>query len=162
MQCALASSKLPLPSHTSINAARCQHRPQRTLTRALFTGSRSDHGSSSVLDRPDFLTGSTSRDPQTESGWGASQGDNKRSTGGGHHRVIILDSERHTEELVVKAITTAIPGTSQDHAANCFHTARSLGMALVTTALFEIAEFYAQQLFALGVRATIEPDTTTL
>lgn len=101
-------------------------------------------------------------DPQTESGRGASQGDFRKGTGGGHHRVLLLDSEKHTEELVVKAILTAIPGTDEGHAANCFHTARSLGMAIVTTALLEIAEFYAQQLYRYGVRATIEPDTTTI
>jgi len=158
MQYAFASSRLSLPFHTRINAVRSQH---RTPARALFSGSRKD-GGAAVIDRPGFLTGDQNDNTKTESGWGASQGDNKRTTGGGHHRVIILDSERHTEETVVKAITTAIPGTSKDHAANCFHTARSLGMALVTTALLEIAEFYAQQLYALGVRATIEPDTTTL
>ena len=160
MQRTFASSAMYLPTSTKTTSLRAHHRPHHTpITARLSGGSRGD---GAVLDRPGFLTGGQRGDPQTESGWGASQGYNKRSTGGGHHRVIILDSERHTEALVIKAITTAIPGTSEDHAANCFHTARKLGMALVTTALLEIAEFYAQQLYAYGVRATIEPDTTTL
>ena len=115
-----------------------------------------------MLDRPGFLTGNQGMDPQTESGRGVSQGDGGKGTGGGHHRVLLLDSDRHTEDLVVKAIQTVIPGTDEGHAANCFHTARSLGMAIVTTTLLEIAEFYAQQLYRCGVKATIEPDTTTL
>lgn len=131
----------------------------RIPTTARFGGSRGD---GAVLDRPGFLTGGQGMDPQTEFGRGAIHGDGRKVTGGGHHRVLLLDSERHTEELVVKAILTAIPGTDEGHAANCFHTARSLGMAVVTTALLEIAEFYAQQLYKCGVRATIEPDTTTI
>lgn len=131
---------------------------RRTPTVARLGG----RGDGAVLDRPGFLTGFPGSDVQTESGWGASQGDGGRGTGGGAHRVLLLDSDRHNEALVVRAITTAIPGTDESHAANCFHTARSLGMAIVTTALLEIAEHYAQQLFKLGVRATIEPDTTVI
>lgn len=121
-----------------------------------------DSRGGAVLDRPDFLTGDRSSTPDTESGRGATEGNNRRGMGGGNHRVLLLDSPNHTEDRVVQAILTVIPGTDESHAANCFHTARSLGMALVTTALLEVAEHYAQELYRRGCKTTIEPDTTTL
>jgi hypothetical protein len=49
------------------------------------------------------------------------------------------------------------------HAANCFHTSRQLGKAIITTCLKEHAEFYSQQLyFSFRCHSSIEPDTTTL
>jgi hypothetical protein len=38
----------------------------------------------------------------------------------------------------------------------------SLGMAIVVTVLKEHAEFYSQQLYRLGCKTAIEPDTTTV
>jgi hypothetical protein len=49
--------------------------------------------------------------------------------------VLLLQSDKHTEQLVVKAITTAIPGTSTDHALNCFNTAERLGQAIITSCI---------------------------
>ena len=51
------------------------------------------------------------------------------------HRVLLQQSDKHTEQLVVKAITTAIPGTSQDHALNCYNTAEQLGQAMITSCI---------------------------
>lgn len=73
-----------------------------------------------------------------------------------------MHAEAHTERRVVAAVTTVVPGVSSDHAANCYHTAKQLGMAMITSCLKEHAEFYAQQLFARGCRTKIEPDTTTM
>ena len=42
--------------------------------------------------------------------------------------MLLIDSEKHTEERVVSAITAVVPGSDEAHASNCFHTARSLGM----------------------------------
>lgn len=55
-----------------------------------------------------------------------------------------------------------VVGTSEEHALNCYHTARELGQAMVTSCLQEHAEFYALQMAKNGVRCTIEPDTTVL
>jgi ATP-dependent Clp protease adapter protein ClpS len=85
-----------------------------------------------VIERPDFLT--------------------KES----------LDSPNHSEERVVRAIISVVPGTDEAHASNCYYTAKSLGMAIVTTALLEIAEFYAQQMYRMGCRTSIEPDRTVV
>jgi ATP-dependent Clp protease adaptor protein ClpS len=83
-------------------------------------------------------------------------------TGGGNHRLLLMHAETHTEKKVVMAVTTVVPGISAKQAANSYHTAKQLGMAMITTCLKEHAEFYAQQLFARGCRCKIEPDTTTL
>lgn len=48
---------------------------------------------------------------------------------------MLLDHERHTEKLVVEAITTIIPGTSPEHALNCYHTAKKLGQAIITACI---------------------------
>ena len=116
-----------------------------------------------VLDRPDFLTGDRGAGvPSTESGKRIYQGDKSRGTGGGHYRVLLIDHPNHTERGVVQAILTVVPGSDEGHAANCFHTSRSLGIALVTTALLEIAEHYQHELYRRGLRTRVEPDTTTL
>jgi ATP-dependent Clp protease adapter protein ClpS len=132
-----------------------------TARRAPTVARLGGRGDGAVLDRPGFLTGGFGSDVQTDS-WGTSQGTGGRGTGGGSHRVLLLDSDRHTEALIISAITTTISGTDEAHAANCFQTSRQLGMAIVTTALLEIAEHYAQQLYKQGVRATIEPDSTVI
>lgn len=37
--------------------------------------------------------------------------------------------------MVVQAITTVIPGTSPEHALNCYHTAKKLGQAIITSCI---------------------------
>lgn len=133
---------------------------KRVSPRARLGG---DSRGGAVLDRPDFLTGDRDAGvPSTESGKSVYQGDKSRGTGGGHYRVLLVDHPNHTEKGVVDAILTVVPGTDQSHAANCFHTSRSLGIALVTTALLEIAEHYQHELYRRGLRTRVDPDTTTL
>ena len=50
-------------------------------------------------------------------------------------RVLLLDHEKHTEKTVVAAITTVIPGTSPEHALNCYITAKKLGQAIITSCI---------------------------
>ena len=58
-----------------------------------------------VLDRPDFGTGTTTLTPSTESNFGATDIGGSKELGGGDFRVLLLDSETHTEQLVVDVIT---------------------------------------------------------
>lgn len=51
------------------------------------------------------------------------------------YRVILLDSPKHTERAVVKAITTVIPNTDEAQAKNAFATSKQIGMAVVTSCL---------------------------
>jgi len=118
-------------------------------------------GRGAVIERPDFLTKDGSNVVQTESGRGSID-KSKNVGGGGSYRVLLLDSPRHSEERVVRAITSVVPGTDEAHASNCYYTAKSLGMAIVTTALLEIAEFYAQQMYRMGCRTSVEPDGTVV
>lgn len=81
--------------------------------------------------------------------------------GGGSHRLLLLRSPRHKEQLVVKSLTSVVPNCDEQHARNCHATAQQLGMAIITSCLKEHAEFYMHTLFRFGVRTTIEPDITT-
>jgi hypothetical protein len=47
-------------------------------------------------------------------------GNRQRSSGagGGNYRVLLLNSPSHSEKTVVRAITTVIPGTNEEHAKN--------------------------------------------
>lgn len=66
------------------------------------------------------------------------------------------------QALVVKVITTTIPGATEDHAKNCFNTSRTLGMALVITCVKEMAENYAFLMYRQGCRSKVEPDSGVL
>ncbi len=114
-----------------------------------------------LLERPGFDLSGGGNELSTESGYGAGDTNRAKGMGGGNHRVLLLDSESHTEKIVVQALTTVV-NCDEDHARNCFHTSKQLGMAIVTTCLKEHAEFYAQQLWRRGCRASIEPDTSTI
>lgn len=133
-------------------------------------------GSGGVLDRTSDLSSqnpggfNTDKDssiltlPRPETGGGDGNTDRLRGSppGGGAYRVLLLKDPQHREAQVVKAITTVVQGTDESHARNCFSTSQELGMAIVTTCLKEIAEFYQFQLYRYGCRTAIEPDTSAV
>ncbi|CAK0780353.1 hypothetical protein CVIRNUC_005023 [Coccomyxa viridis] len=133
-------------------------RRSRSMTRSAVI---EEKGGAGVLERPG-LDLSNMPTPSTDDQLGGGQREGEKITGGGSYRVLLLKSEKHTERLVVKAILDAIPGTSEDHALNCFNTAEKLGQAMITSCIKEVAEFYNEQLLRQGVSSKIEPDTTTL
>lgn len=61
-------------------------------------------------------------------------------------RVMLLDSPKHTEQLVVRVLTTVISSVNEQQAKNCFNTSKQLGQALVVSCLKEHAEFFTQML----------------
>ena len=63
---------------------------------------------------------------------------------------------------MVSALTVVVPGFTEEQAANCYHTSKKLGMALIISVLKEHAEMYAVQLTAKGCRTKIEPDTAVM
>lgn len=144
-----------------VENARSEGSFDRTVSRFRVLATRGGREGGAVIERPDFLTKDGSNTPQTESGRGSID-KSKNAGGGGSYRVLLLHSPNHSEERVVKAITSVVPGTDEAHASNCYYTAKSLGMAIVTTALLEIAEFYAQQMYRMGCRTSIEPDSTVV
>ncbi|EFJ52457.1 hypothetical protein VOLCADRAFT_115933 [Volvox carteri f. nagariensis] len=141
---------------------------------ALQIQARFGGGRGNVLDRPDVdlskrLGGFDLSDfnlggwkPSTESGRSGSGLDKDKQSppGGGNYRVLLMDSPQHSEKVVVRGICTVVPNADEAHARNCYHTSKQLGMAIITTALKEHAEFYRQQLYTYGCRTAIEPDST--
>lgn len=82
-----------------------------------------DRGSGgAVLDRPGFETLGPGGGPATDSSGSKLDSSGGRGLGGGAWRVLLIDSEKHTEERVVQAITAVVPGADESHAANCYHT----------------------------------------
>lgn len=139
-------------------------RPTVPLRRLQRLGAVAERGGAggAVVDRPGFETLGPAGGPATDSAGSKLDSGSGRGLGGGAWRVLLVDSEKHTEDRVVKAIIAVVPGADESHAANCFVTARSIGMAIVTSAAKEHAEFYCQQLWQRGCRVNLEPDSTTL
>lgn len=119
-------------------------------------------GYTGTIERPDLLREPGSIINLTEAGFGNTETTQDKKLGGGNWRVLLVDDPKHTEQLVITAITTVLPGTDANHAKNCFATSRKLGQAIITSCLKEHAEFYAEQLFKHGARTKIEPDASTL
>ncbi len=59
---------------------------------------------------------------------------------------MLLDSPSHTEDLVVKVVTTVVSSVDEQQAKNCFHTSKQLGQAVIVSCLKEHAEFFTQML----------------
>ena len=94
---------------------------QRAAVRAAVADRSSGTGGA-VVDRSGLDRSGVSSAPQTDS-YGSQLGTSGgRGTGGGSWRLLLVDSEHHTEERVVNAIVEIVPGVQQPHAANCFHT----------------------------------------
>jgi ATP-dependent Clp protease adapter protein ClpS len=114
-----------------------------------------------LLDKPGLDLG-TRGEGMPEPEFGAGDMDRVKETGGGRFRLLLLDSAKHTESKVVAAITLVVPNIDAEQAANCYHTAKKLGMAIITSCLKEHAEMYAVQLAQKGCRTRIEPDSIVL
>lgn len=110
LPCAAAAA----PGWTSAGGRRQLLRPAAAVA---------DRGSGgAVLDRPGFETLGPGGGPATDSAGSKLDSSGGRGLGGGAWRVLLIDSDKHTEERVVQAITTVVPGADESHAANCFHT----------------------------------------
>eukprot|EP01024_Parvocaulis_polyphysoides_P067991 TRINITY_DN8221_c1_g1_i2.p3 TRINITY_DN8221_c1_g1~~TRINITY_DN8221_c1_g1_i2.p3 ORF type:complete len:167 (-),score=17.83 TRINITY_DN8221_c1_g1_i2:163-663(-) len=134
----------------------------QNVTYAALVPPGQGSGGTGVLERPGLDLSPGSAGPQTEYGSGKGSLDRNKIVGGGDYRVLLLDNPKHTEKLVVTVITSVVSGTAQDHAKNCFHTSRQLGMAIVCTCLKEHAEFYVQQMQRMGCSASMEPDSSVV
>ncbi|KAL4458799.1 hypothetical protein ABPG75_013664 [Micractinium tetrahymenae] len=157
---AAAASAQCLPFAGNIAPRRAGTAGRRQLLRP--PAAVADRSGGAVLDRPGFETLGPGGGPATDSSGSKLDSSGGRGLGGGAWRVLLIDSDKHTEERVVQAITAVVPGADESHAANCFHTARSLGMAIITSSPKEHAEFYCQQLWQRGCRVNMEPDSTVI
>lgn len=107
-----------------LQAAAARQRRQRPLMTMAAVADRGSSGGA-VLDRPGLDRTGLSSGPQTDSSGSQLGTSGGRGTGGGAWRILLLDSEHHTEERVVQAILAVVPGVEEPHAANCFHTVRA-------------------------------------
>jgi len=158
----LKSARLPMCPYLTV-----RKKPRALILKAKFGGGRSG----AVIDKPSGFDVSktagwdsgkdlsfTTTLPKLDSGEGGANRDRSSSAGGGGWRVLLMNYEKHDEKTVVKAITRVVPNTDENHAKNCFHTSKQLGLAIITTCLKEHAEHYRDQLYSYGCRTAIEPE----
>lgn len=84
---------------------------------------------------------------------------NRTGWSGGNHRVVLMRSRNHRQDLVVRAILSVVPGVDEQHAKFCFWKSERDGEACVCTCLKEHAEFRAQRMEEMGCRVQIRPDS---
>jgi hypothetical protein len=75
-----------------------------------------------VIERPD-LDLSREEGPQTDSNIGAGDRDGQRGTGGGNHRLLLVNSEQHSEVLL---LTLLLPLLSEFQQPYMYHMLDSL------------------------------------
>eukprot|EP00252_Welwitschia_mirabilis_P015493 TRINITY_DN3405_c0_g1_i1.p1 TRINITY_DN3405_c0_g1~~TRINITY_DN3405_c0_g1_i1.p1 ORF type:complete len:188 (+),score=34.02 TRINITY_DN3405_c0_g1_i1:249-812(+) len=100
-------------------------------------------------------------DPSPEPEAGGEQGQATETPGvgaGDKYRLLLLNDERHTEELVSSVLPKVVPSVTPDHAKKCFQESREKGFSIIIFAMKEHAEFYVQMLARAGIRSAIEPD----
>ncbi|XP_076894997.1 ATP-dependent Clp protease adapter protein CLPS2, chloroplastic-like [Bidens hawaiensis] len=123
----------------------------------------SSKGGAGVLERPSFDQSQFDPATQVQEGGDIGRVRDKKNTGSGDsYKVLLIDDERHTEKLVVKALPQAVPAVTPDDARKLFALSRENGLAVVLVTVKEHAEFYAQMMMRKGLRSTIEPDSTTV
>lgn len=117
-------------------------------------------GGTGVLERPGYDRSlPVSPTPKADEGGEMGKLRDKRGSGGGErYKVLLLDHEKHTESQVTAVLPKVVPSVTPEEAKRCFHQSRLKGAGLVTVAVKEHAEFYAQMMIRSGLRSAIEPD----
>ncbi|KAK9676496.1 hypothetical protein RND81_11G080900 [Saponaria officinalis] len=133
---------------------------------SMCVGVKSRFGSSrggAVLDRPSFDQSQFDPSTQVQQGGDIGRFKDRKGTGSGDsYRVLLLDDERHTENLVAKALPQVVPSVTPDEARKLFIVSRKDGLAVVIVTVKEHAEFYSQMMMQKGLRSSIEPDSNTV
>src|SRR5437762_1716365 len=73
-------------------------------------------------------------------------------------RVMLYNDDYNSMEHVAHALLVTVPSLTPEQAVEIMLEAHLTGVALVTTAPKERAEFYRERLEAFGLTSTIEPD----
>ncbi|KAJ8445666.1 hypothetical protein Cgig2_007142 [Carnegiea gigantea] len=124
----------------------------------------SSKGGAHVLERPkydrfQFEVEPTAVQEGGDIGWLS----DKRGTGSGDsYRVLLLDDERHTENLVAKVLPQAVPSVTPDDAIRLFLESQQNRVAVVAVTVKEHAEFYFQMMIRGGLRSSIEPNSNAV
>ncbi|KAL8139936.1 hypothetical protein V2J09_005957 [Rumex salicifolius] len=163
---ALQHVQFPLRRGTETNVSIGRGRGRKFLAVASMTMAKGSlgfsRGGAGVLERPSFDQSQFEPSTQVQEGGDMGSLKDRRSTGRGDmYRVLLLDDERHTENLVAKVLPQAVPSVTPDEARRLFDESRSKGLAVVITTVQEHAEFYAQMMMRGGLRSSVEPDSNT-
>lgn len=73
------------------------------------------------------------------------------------YKVLLHNDDHNAMDHVVMALVKSVPQLSADRAVEIMFEAHQQGVALVTTAPQEHAEFYQERLLSFGLTATLEP-----
>lgn len=73
------------------------------------------------------------------------------------YKVLLHNDDHNAMDHVLMALVKSVPQLSADRAVEIMLEAHHTGVALVTTAPFEHAEFYQDRLSSYGLTATLEP-----
>lgn len=74
------------------------------------------------------------------------------------YKVLLHNDDLNSMDHVVGSLLRVVPGLSREGALAIMLEAHRTGVALVTVAELEHAEFYQECLKDAGLRATLEPD----
>lgn len=74
------------------------------------------------------------------------------------YKVLLHNDDTNSCEYVVICLLKTVNTLSQPQAVAIMLEAHNTGLALVTTAPLEIAEFYKDSLISFGLTSTIEPE----
>ncbi|GMH07081.1 hypothetical protein Nepgr_008921 [Nepenthes gracilis] len=130
---------------------------------SMKTGLGSSRRGAGLLERPTFDQSQFDPATQVQEGGDIGRVRDKRGAGSGDsYRVLLLDDERHTENLVAKVVPQIVPSVTPDDARKLFNQSRQNGVAVVTVTVKEHAEFYAQMMIRGGLRSSIEPDSNVI
>uniref|UniRef100_A0ACD5VVI1 Uncharacterized protein n=1 Tax=Avena sativa TaxID=4498 RepID=A0ACD5VVI1_AVESA len=150
----LPSAMTALPSSVVIKQKSPQQRWRKVATATMPRAS----SGGAVLDRPAFDQSQLDALPAALEGGDTGRLKDRRGTGSGDsYKVLLVDDARHTEKLVEKALPQVVPSITAEAARQLFHESRQKGVALVTVAVKEHAEFYAHMMVRQGLRSAIEP-----
>ncbi|XXG87283.1 hypothetical protein AAC387_Pa11g2004 [Persea americana] len=160
------SSSFSTPPHFSKNKnvffcglMKTHQRMEHMSVKGRFGSSR---GGPELLERPTFDQSQFDPLTQAEAGGDIGRvGDKKATRSGDSYKVLLIDDERHTEELVAKVLPRVVPSVTPNDARILFHKSREAGVVVVIVTVKEHAEFYAQMMIRGGLRSAIEPDSGT-
>ncbi|GLJ52266.1 hypothetical protein SUGI_1111890 [Cryptomeria japonica] len=132
-----------------------------TMSIRLEGGEKKEGGGAGLLERRELdFTKIPTAVPTVDAGGEIGKSRDSRGSGGGErykdYSVLIFLS------TVAAVLPKVVPSVTPEEAKKCFHESRKTGESLVTVAVKEHAEFYAQMMARCGLRSAIEPDGDVL
>ncbi|KAI4357073.1 hypothetical protein L6164_001044 [Bauhinia variegata] len=141
-----------------IRQARCVGSSGRTATVSVNPRFGSSKGGAGLLERPSFDQSQFEPMTQVRKAGGIGPLNAKKRVGNvDWYRVLLIDDLHHTEDLVAKILSRAVPLVTPVKARKLFHESRKNKSAIVIVTMKEHAEFYAQTMLRNGLLSAIQP-----